>query len=674
MLNRFRNAIYGSSGSSEDSTMVMDEDYRETMLGKKVRTALTRSSSLREDLMNGGIRGRQNILLRAGDSNRNISASNRSNDDTYDTSQYSQHSSKSHIRGTYNDKSYHTNAGVKQLKYPYQRPEFLQLRTDDEILVSADHQIRPIILPRDVSRLPWRSGYAECINAGKSLRNEDQATCYQGVAFEQSDTDDDDFHDQLPLPIYKSIPWTYFAVFDGHAGSAVAIAAAKQLHHILAAKLNSVAKRLIKVEFGEEDSKIRSLLLEAELSSKNSTGEASSPPCDATNDEARETLDDPRAQDSSGEDADASNNVSKCDKIELEREKKVEITSPQSSPIRKDLRRARGMRVFSSLALYGPEESYVGVRECINGALESAFWEMDALIGRDKRDYKMPGGCTAIVGLFILGKLYVCNAGDSRAIVCKNREAVRMSYDFTPISDQQRIARLALQCPRLLGDTFTQVEYFPRHPCKSQIGSKMLYKDAYMSGIAVKTITQDDLKYPLVCGEGKRSRLLATIGVTRGFGDHEMRSQYGSVPIKPFLTPEPQIKVLDIEDDDRITADDVLIIGTDGLWDVTSDEMAEQIISSSFNIFPDNEESRSKYRYMTAAQDLIINSRGLSNGYSVWMNRDEESYASHDDIAAFVIPLKPYKLEYQEWKRTRFEALAKALNSNQNFDPEENSD
>jgi protein phosphatase 1H len=48
-----------------------------------------------------------------------------------------------------------------QLKFRYSRPLFLQLNSDDEILVSADHIIRPIIVPRDITKLPFNSGYAE---------------------------------------------------------------------------------------------------------------------------------------------------------------------------------------------------------------------------------------------------------------------------------------------------------------------------------------------------------------------------------------------------------------------------------------------------------------------------------------------------------------------------------
>lgn len=45
-------------------------------------------------------------------------------------------------------------------KFPYSRPDFLHL-SPDEVQVSADHTIRPILVPRDISKLPWNAGYAE---------------------------------------------------------------------------------------------------------------------------------------------------------------------------------------------------------------------------------------------------------------------------------------------------------------------------------------------------------------------------------------------------------------------------------------------------------------------------------------------------------------------------------
>lgn len=50
------------------------------------------------------------------------------------------------------------------LKFPYSRPHFLQLNGEDEIQVAGDHAIRPIIVPRDITKLPWNAGYAEYEN------------------------------------------------------------------------------------------------------------------------------------------------------------------------------------------------------------------------------------------------------------------------------------------------------------------------------------------------------------------------------------------------------------------------------------------------------------------------------------------------------------------------------
>ena len=48
----------------------------------------------------------------------------------------------------------------RAIKFPYSRPDFLNL-TNDEVQVSADHGIRPILVPRDIGKIPWKSGYAE---------------------------------------------------------------------------------------------------------------------------------------------------------------------------------------------------------------------------------------------------------------------------------------------------------------------------------------------------------------------------------------------------------------------------------------------------------------------------------------------------------------------------------
>lgn len=57
--------------------------------------------------------------------------------------------------------SAHHPAVVLKQKYRYSRPAFIGLESEDELIVSSDTIIRPILVPRDLNKLKWNSGYAE---------------------------------------------------------------------------------------------------------------------------------------------------------------------------------------------------------------------------------------------------------------------------------------------------------------------------------------------------------------------------------------------------------------------------------------------------------------------------------------------------------------------------------
>lgn len=62
------------------------------------------------------------------------------------------------------------------------------------------------MVPRDVSILPWYAGYAEAINAGKSLRNEDQAAFHRGVLRTQDLPDDEQYATGNLILIFNGEP------------------------------------------------------------------------------------------------------------------------------------------------------------------------------------------------------------------------------------------------------------------------------------------------------------------------------------------------------------------------------------------------------------------------------------------------------------------------------------
>ncbi|KAM9633706.1 protein phosphatase 1H isoform 2-T2 [Morphnus guianensis] len=366
----------------------------------------------------------------------------------------------------------HGSGADLPLRFPYGRPEFLGL-SPDEVECSADHIARPIlILSKETRRLPWTTGYAEVINAGKSTHNEDQASC-------------------------------------------------------------------------------EVLFVKKKAGGANSTPNKNS-----------------------------------------------------STKRRSSLPNGEGLQLKDN---------------------------SDLQIERERTVYNISGGCTALVVVYLLGKLYVANAGDSRAIIIRNGEVIPMSSEFTPETERQRLQYLAYMQPHLLGNEFTHLE-FPRRVQRKEVGKRMLYRDFNMTGWAYKTIEEDDLKFPLIYGEGKKARVMATIGVTRGLGDHDLKVHDSNIYIKPFLSSSPEVRVYDLLQYEH-GPDDVLILATDGLWDVLlNEEVAEAVTNFLPNCDPDD-----PHRYTLAAQDLVMRARGVLKDRGWRISNDR--LGSGDDISVYVIPL-----------------------------------
>ncbi|XP_037030492.1 protein phosphatase 1H [Bradysia coprophila] len=479
-------------------------------------------------------------------------------------------------------------------KFTYARPPFLQLMTQDELKASADHNVRPIIVPRDIAIMPFCTGYAECVNSGKSEWNEDQAAFHRHIL-------------SHPSKQYPDLPYIYFGTFDGHAGYGAALAASNQFHYILHEKLVDVIDMLMPA---------------------------------------------------------------------------VTFAAPAPS--------------FPHPMTF---QRSVSKDELIIGALESAFIEMDALLAEDRDKYRNAGGCTALVTLFIFGKMFVANAGDSRAVLCQRmskkvfkmhsnsvipnsverelnsrdgEEAsdsemhifpISFSHDHTPDTERPRLMSTGKLNPTLMGGAYVAMEYAKR-PMFKDLGQRVLYRQGSMKGWAYKTLTADDLRMPIVTGEGKRSRLLGTIGVTRGFGDHDLRALGSGLPIKPFLSPHPEVnyrdlsKVISIPSDNNEDGDyGILVMATDGLWDVADIESVSNTVFKTLNKYPTE-----KHRYTMVAQELVAKSRGRVNESNHWRLAHSKAAATVDDISVFVIPVVQYYKEYCLWEKQCAENFDKPAN------------
>uniref|UniRef100_A0A0K0D534 PPM-type phosphatase domain-containing protein n=1 Tax=Angiostrongylus cantonensis TaxID=6313 RepID=A0A0K0D534_ANGCA len=148
--------------------------------------------------------------------------------------------------------------------YPYSRPEFLYF-SDDEVLLSADQRVRPVLCPKYSSRIPLYAGYAEVINAGKTLKNEDQASA-RVMTLVQQGCDAEPFISTTSAWIYQinedikiqsqsaagsRVEAAFFAIFDGHAGTGAALVAARCLHEHVKARLSEVLELILQLDRSE---------------------------------------------------------------------------------------------------------------------------------------------------------------------------------------------------------------------------------------------------------------------------------------------------------------------------------------------------------------------------------------------------------------------------------------
>ncbi|XP_039582612.1 protein phosphatase 1H [Passer montanus] len=494
----------------------------------------------------------------------------------------------------------HGSGADLPLRFPYGRPEFLGL-SPDEVECSADHIARPIlILSKDTRRLPWTTGYAEVINAGKSTHNEDQASCEVLFVKKKAGGSNSTPNKNSSTKRRSSLP-------NGEG---------------LQLKDNSVSKFLYLVS-GEIQNNIKGF-----------------PP------QPEEVLHHAEGGRTLGQAARGGHGVSlsagipsppgsrrrPCLGLRLEW---VSAAVPlRAAAARWQERPAPAPGRRGGRCLWGARPGLAPARGSPGSVRKAALLALtcsDLQIERERTVYNISGGCTALVVVYLLGKLYVANAGDSRAIIIRNGEVIPMSSEFTPETERQRLQYLAYMQPHLLGNEFTHLE-FPRRVQRKEVGKRMLYRDFNMTGWAYKTIEEDDLKFPLIYGEGKKARVMATIGVTRGLGDHDLKVHDSNIYIKPFLSSSPEVRVYDLLQYEH-GPDDVLILATDGLWDVLlNEEVAEAVTNFLPNCDPDD-----PHRYTLAAQDLVMRARGVLKDRGWRISNDR--LGSGDDISVYVIPL-----------------------------------
>lgn len=160
-------------------------------------------------------------------------------------------------------------------------------------------------------------------------------------------------------------------------------------------------------------------------------------------------------------------------------------------------------------------------------------------------------GCTAVSAFIENNKIYIANTGDSRAVLCCNSKAIALSQDHKPdrADEKERIEKL---------------------------GGQIIFKGCW--------------------------RVEGNLALSRAIGDKRLH---------PFVIPDPEIKIRDIQNDDEF-----VIIACDGVWDVLSNQDAVDVVKKSLKISKD-------YKFATKS---LVNKAYIKG--------------SQDNISAIVINLK----------------------------------
>lgn len=152
----------------------------------------------------------------------------------------------------------------------------------------------------------------------------------------------------------------------------------------------------------------------------------------------------------------------------------------------------------------------------VEEAVHQGFLKTDKAFAEACRaDNRLSSGTTAIMVLVLGREVFVANAGDCRAVLCRRGKAVDMSRDHKPCCGEER----------------SRIE---------ALGG--FVDDGYLNG---------------------------QLGVARALGDWHMEGLKG---VGCPLSAEPEVRQFLLTEEDEF-----LIIGCDGLWDVISSQLAVDI-------------------------------------------------------------------------------------------------
>ncbi|KAL0033360.1 hypothetical protein WJX77_005531 [Trebouxia sp. C0004] len=147
-----------------------------------------------------------------------------------------------------------------------------------------------------------------------------------------------------------------------------------------------------------------------------------------------------------------------------------------------------------------------------------------AVIDATAPDATLQAGCTAVVAVLHGNDLYVANAGDSRAVLCRGGQAFALSEDHKPGQEGER--------------------------------SRIMAAGGFLSNI------------------GGVTRVNGNLNLSRAIGDLKYKTNSGLPANEQIITAEPDVKHVMLTGNDPF-----FLLACDGVWDVMTNQQACDFVS-----------------------------------------------------------------------------------------------
>eukprot|EP00299_Pterocystis_sp_00344_P006866 c1929_g1_i1.p1 GENE.c1929_g1_i1~~c1929_g1_i1.p1 ORF type:complete len:564 (-),score=90.38 c1929_g1_i1:46-1737(-) len=165
-------------------------------------------------------------------------------------------------------------------------------------------------------------------------------------------------------------------------------------------------------------------------------------------------------------------------------------------------------------------------------------------------------GTTALVCLVFPNRVVVANAGDCRAVLCRDGVAMDLSQEHKPDRDDER------RRVESAGGWITIEQ-------ELELGN---LKDMRLRDAQVRDLVEQSVGYVTV------SRVNGELGVSRGLGDFRFKGSAAAEHFNKTFTSDLVISTPEICEVALDSGDEFVLLASDGLWDVFSSQEAVELV------------------------------------------------------------------------------------------------